>query len=108
MAQDVTATKLNKVENDDKRRNFIFENKDILKTVEKIAKEVSNQVVNASVRKAVHVSEVQKKYPPLPAKLQNLSEPRTSTYIALYNKHRDVLNPNTVNGIKEKIAEHLK
>lgn len=108
MTQDAAATKLKKVDNEDKKGDLIFENKDILKTVEKIAKEISNQLVNVSVRRAVQVSEVQKKYPPLPAKLQNLSEPTKAAYIALYNKHRDVLNPNTVNCIKEKIAEHLK
>lgn len=101
-------------------------NLEIGEFVKKLAHEVSNEVVNqtvrkavasteftkdllsVSVRKAVQSSELLKKYPTLPDNMLKLAEPTTATYIALYNKHRNVLRPKTVGSVEMKIAKYLQ
>lgn len=120
----IPATKSNQVKNSDKKSD-VMDSIQLEKFVQKLAEEISNEVITntvrnalenteftkelleATIRKAVKTSELQQKFPPLPDTIQKLSEPTTATYIALYNKHRNVLRPKTMGSVKAKIGEYL-
>ncbi|KAG4068821.1 hypothetical protein HA402_004969 [Bradysia odoriphaga] len=104
----------------------ILESRQLQELVKKSAREISNEVVsntvrkavmsteftkdllNVTVRKAVQSAELLKKYPPLPDNIRKLAEPTTATYIALYNKHRNILRPKAVGSVKMKISDYLQ
>lgn len=99
--------KSNKAKNEDKKEATITKPED-LELVKKMARQVSKELVTATVRKAVTSAEILIKYPPLPDNLLKLSQPTKATYVSLYKNYVNVLHPNTVNSIKEKIPEYLE
>ncbi|XP_037025041.1 uncharacterized protein LOC119066589 [Bradysia coprophila] len=121
-------TKLKPVtkENAKNEKSKIWDSLQVQELVEKLATEISNEVVsntvrkavasteftkdllNITVRKAVQSAELLKKYPPLPDNMRKLAEPKTATYIALYNKHRNILRPKAVGSVKMKISDYLQ
>lgn len=81
---------------------------DIAKTVQTVVAEIATTVVAETVKQVVKDIHVKERFPQPSKRLQRIAQPNMTSYISLYNNHRNVLKPAKIREIEEKMADIRK
>lgn len=80
----------------------------VVSQLESLAKNIATEVVQTTIKKTVKEIITKEKFPQPSKRLQRIAEPSMTSYVNLYNNYRNVLKPEKVLRIEEKMADLRK